>query len=71
VVKIDLASATFILGIVLLIILFWGDPDLHDGLVHRLMADHPAVESITARGRAAFAGFHVSNFPILGNPQMT
>ena len=46
VVKIDLASATFILGIVLLIILFWGDPDLHDGLLHCLMADNPAAGSI-------------------------
>ena len=39
VVKIDLASAAFILGIILLIILFWGDPDLHDGIMHRLMSD--------------------------------
>ena len=47
VVKIDLAGAAFILGIILLIILFWGDPDLHDGIMHRLMSDGTvAVESV-------------------------
>ena len=39
IVKIDLASASLILGIIVLIVLFWGDPDIHDGIMHRLMSD--------------------------------
>jgi len=32
-----MADAALILGIVLLIILFGGEPDLHDALMHYLM----------------------------------
>ena len=42
-VKIDFSGGIFFLGIFLLIILFWGEPDLHDALIHRLM-DTPPVQ---------------------------
>ena len=35
--KIDVAGAVTIAGIFLLIILFWGEPDLHSALIHWLM----------------------------------
>jgi hypothetical protein len=37
-VKVDLAGASFVLGVFVLLILFWGKPDLHDAIIHRLMA---------------------------------
>ncbi len=37
-VKIDLAGAVFMFMVFVLIILFWGDPDIHDGIIHRLMS---------------------------------
>ena len=36
--KIDFASGVFVFGVFALIILFWGEPDLHDALIHNLMA---------------------------------
>ncbi len=36
-VKIDLAGAVFTFMVFVLIILFWGDPDIHDGIIHHLM----------------------------------
>jgi hypothetical protein len=35
--RIDFAGGTLILGIFALIILFWGEPDLHEAIIHRLM----------------------------------
>jgi hypothetical protein len=35
--NVDSSGGMFILGVVLLVILFWGEPDLHDALIHRLM----------------------------------
>ena len=37
-VKIDLAGAVCTFMVFVLIILFWGNPDIHDGIIHRLMS---------------------------------
>lgn len=37
-VKIDLAGAVFTFMVFVLIILFWGDPDIHDAIIHHLMS---------------------------------
>ena len=44
-IKIDFAGAAFVTGVFVLIVLFWGEPDLHEALMHRLM-DTPR-ENIT------------------------
>lgn len=36
-VKVDFVGGVFMLGVFLLVVLFWGTPDLHDAIVHRLM----------------------------------
>jgi hypothetical protein len=36
-VKIDFAGGMLFLGIFALIILFWGEPDIHDAIIYRLM----------------------------------
>lgn len=36
-IRVDFAGAAFVAGIFLLIICFWGEPDLHDAIIHRLM----------------------------------
>lgn len=36
-VKVDFVGGVFMLGVFVLIVLFWGTPDLHDAIVHRLM----------------------------------
>jgi len=40
-VKQEVSSSGFGLGVCLLIIFFWGDPDLCDALIHFLMALKP------------------------------
>ncbi len=45
-VKIDFAGGVFLLGVFVLIILFWGEPDLHDAIIHRLMG--PAAPPVEA-----------------------
>jgi hypothetical protein len=45
-VKADLAAATFILGVFVCIILWWGEPDLHDAILHRLMGDDADPEAV-------------------------
>lgn len=45
-VKIDLAGAVFMFMVFILIILFWGNPDIHDGIIHRLMSG-TATEALT------------------------
>ena len=35
--KVDFTGGMFILGVFLLIIMFWGKPDLHDAIIYRLM----------------------------------
>ena len=37
-VKIDLAGAVCTFMVFVLIILFWGEPDIHDGIIHHLMS---------------------------------
>lgn len=44
-IKIDFSGGMFILGIFLLIIFFWGEPDLHGALIHRLMSTPATVEA--------------------------
>lgn len=36
-VKVDFVGGVFMLGVFLLVVLFWGTPDLHDAIMHRLM----------------------------------
>lgn len=36
-VKVDFVGGVFMFGVFVLIVLFWGTPDLHDAIVHRLM----------------------------------
>lgn len=36
-VKVDFVGGVFMLGVFVLVVLFWGTPDLHDAIVHRLM----------------------------------
>lgn len=36
-VKVDFVGGVFMLGVFALIVLFWGTPDLHDAIIHRLM----------------------------------
>jgi hypothetical protein len=45
-VKVDFSGGMFVLGIFLLIILYWGEPDLHDGILYRLMG--PDAVSVPA-----------------------
>jgi hypothetical protein len=48
--KVDFAGGMFILGVFLLIILFWGKPDLHDAIIYRLMGpDAVQVQNDTAK----------------------
>lgn len=42
---IDLTGATFVLGVFVLVILFWGEPDLHDAMIHHLMSADIATGS--------------------------
>lgn len=37
-VKIDLAGAVGTFMVFVLIILFWGEPDIHDAIIHHLMS---------------------------------
>jgi hypothetical protein len=39
----DFSGGMFILGVFTVIILFWGEPDLHDAIIHRLMGPDAAV----------------------------
>ena len=43
-VKVDFSGGIFLLGVFVLIVLFWGEPDLHDALVHNLMG--PPAEAV-------------------------
>lgn len=43
-VKIDFTGGMLVFGILVLIILFWGEPDLHDAILHRLMG--PQAEEV-------------------------
>ncbi len=36
-VKVDFVGGVFVLGVFVLTVLFWGTPDLHDAIIHRLM----------------------------------
>jgi hypothetical protein len=36
-IDVNFAGAAFVAGVFLLIIYFWGEPDLHDAIIHRLM----------------------------------
>jgi hypothetical protein len=45
-VKIDLSGAMFVLGVFVLIILFWGKPDLHDAIIYRLMGSQGAQTQV-------------------------
>ncbi|MDA0791660.1 MAG: hypothetical protein O2780_19665 [Proteobacteria bacterium] len=36
-IRIDFSGGIFVLGMFVLIILFWGEPDLHDALIHQMM----------------------------------
>ncbi len=38
-IKVDFSGGIFVLGVFVLIILFWGEPDLHDAMIHQLMQD--------------------------------
>jgi hypothetical protein len=45
-IHVDFTGAVFIGGIFVLILFFWGEPDLHDAIIHRLMATPDAqIES--------------------------
>jgi hypothetical protein len=37
---VDLTGATFVLGVFVLIVLFWGEPDLHDAIIESLMGSN-------------------------------
>ena len=41
-IKVDVSSGMFVLGVFLLIILFWGEPDIHDAIIHGLMTPDAA-----------------------------
>ena len=45
--KVDFSGGMFVLGVFVLIILFWGEPDLHDALIHHLMGSDVAVQETT------------------------
>ena len=40
--KVDFSGGMFILGVVALIVLFWGEPDLHDAIICKLMGPEAA-----------------------------
>ena len=40
--KVDFTGGMFILGVLALIILFWGEPDLHDAIICQLMGPEAA-----------------------------
>ena len=44
--KIDFASGVFVFGVFTLIIFFWGEPDLHEALIHNLMADGASTTAV-------------------------
>lgn len=46
-IKVDFSGGMFVLGVFLLIILFWGEPDLHDAILYRLMGPD-AISTIEA-----------------------
>lgn len=50
--KIDFAGGMLFLGIFALIILFWGEPDLHDAIIHRLMGPQASSIDVNSPQRA-------------------
>ena len=42
---VDLTGATFVLGVFVLIVLFWGEPDIHDALIDNLMGSVSPAQS--------------------------
>ena len=40
--KVDFAGGMLVLGIFSLIVLFWGEPDLHDAIICKLMGPEAA-----------------------------
>ena len=47
-VSVDPVGSVFLIGCFALVILFWGEPDLHDGLVARLMGSEPTTLELNA-----------------------
>lgn len=45
-VNIDFSGAAFVSGVFLLIVLFWGEPDLHDGILFRLMGPNATGSNV-------------------------
>ena len=45
--KVDYAGGMLILGIFLLIIYFWGEPDLHDAIIYRLMGPQASQAEVS------------------------
>jgi len=46
--KIDFAGGMLFLGIFTLIVLFWGEPDIHDPIIYRLMGSQASQVEIAA-----------------------
>ena len=44
-ISVDSSGGMFVLGVFLLIIMFWGEPDLHDALIYSLMEGRVAADA--------------------------
>ena len=40
--KVDFPGGMLVLGICILIVFFWGEPDIHDAIIHSLMGPDAA-----------------------------